>query len=104
VCDLTLGQWPRGEATALCFAPPAGPGEGKAPQNRFIFIQQNDLAPAGPGLQGGECERSPRELSGLGSEPPRGTARAAVFFFHTSRTLSRLSWTPVWRARTVASS
>jgi hypothetical protein len=38
------------------FPPPAGPGEGKAPQDRFVFIEQNDLAPACSGLQGGEFE------------------------------------------------
>src|SRR5439155_26003553 len=102
--DLTLGQWARGEAVALSFAPPAGPGEGKAPQDRFIFIQQNNLAPAGLVLQGGEFERRPRQLSGFGSEPPCGTAGADVFCFNTVRTLSRLSWTPVWRVSTVASS
>lgn len=78
--DLTLGQWARGEAGALRFAPPASPGEGKAPQNSFICIQQNDLAPVGLVLQGGEFERRPRQLSGLRSEPPGGTAVAYVFF------------------------
>ena len=102
--DLTLAQWACGEARALCFAPPARAGQGKAPQDRFVFIEHNKLAPAGPVLQGGELERSPRQLSGVGIEPPRGAAVVYVFFFKTSRTLSRLSWTPVWRAKTVARS
>ena len=79
--DVALAQWPCREASALGFPPPAGAGKGKAPQDGVIVIQQNDLAPAGPVLQGGECERSPCQLSGFGSEPPRGTARADVVFF-----------------------
>src|SRR5712692_1727640 len=101
--DLTRTQRPCGQASTLGFPPPARPGQGKTPEDGFIFIQQNDLTPTSPVLQGGQFERSPRQLSGGGSEPPRGTAVADVFFFNTSRTLSRLSWTPVWRAKTVAS-
>jgi hypothetical protein len=86
--DLALAQWTCREASAVGFPPPAGSGQGKAPQNGFIFIQQNDLAPAGPVLQGGKFERRPRQLSGFGSEPPRGTAIADVFFL-TPRGRSR---------------
>src|SRR2546426_8177585 len=96
--DLTLAQRARGQATALGFAPPTGPRQGKTPQDRFILIKKNHLAPAGLVLQRGEGERGISEVSGLGREPPRGTAVAYVFFFNTSRMLSRLSWTPVWRA------
>ncbi len=102
--DLTLTQWPQREARALGFAPPAGVGQGKAPHDGFIFIEQNDLAPASPVFQSGECERGIREVRGLGIEPPGGTAIAYVLFFNTSRTLSRLTCTPVWWAKTVASS
>jgi hypothetical protein len=42
--DLTLRQPARREAVALRFAPPAGPGQGKAPQNDRIFREPNDLA------------------------------------------------------------
>jgi len=101
--DLAVAQGPCGQTSALRFAPPAHPGQGKTPDDGFIFIEQDDLTPTGLGLQGGKCESTPRQLSGGRSEPPRGTAGADVFFFHTSRTLSRLSWTPVWRASTVAS-
>jgi hypothetical protein len=88
----------------LGFTPPARAGQGKAPEDGFIFIEHNDLTPAGSVLEGSEFERSPRQLSGFGSELARGPAVADVFFFNTSRTLSRLSWTPVWRTSTVASS
>ena len=102
--DLALAQRACGEAirAGLCATSP--PGQGKAPQDRFIFIEQNDLAPARPVLQGGEFERAIGEISRGGIEPPGGTAVAYVLFFKTPRTLSRPSWTPVWRAKTVASS
>jgi hypothetical protein len=79
-CDLTLGQWPGRQAGALGFTPPARPGQGKPPEDSFILIEQNDLTPAGPVLQGSEVERSPRQLSGGGSEPARRAAVADVFF------------------------
>jgi hypothetical protein len=103
-CAVALAQGTSREARALGGAPPAGPGEGKTPYDRFIFLEQNDLAPTGPILSGGQCERRPRQLRRGRSQPPGGTAVADVFFFNTSRILSRLSWTPVWRASTVASS
>jgi len=46
--DLALAQGTYREASALGFAPPACPGEGKTPHDRFIFIEQNDLAPTSP--------------------------------------------------------
>jgi len=102
--DLAVAQGPGGQTRSLRFAPPAHPGQGKTPDDGFIFIEQNDCTPTGLILQGGKFERTPSQLSGGGSKPSRGTAIAYVFFFNTSRTLSRLSWTPVWRASTVASS
>ena len=102
--DLAVAQRACGPARALGLAPPARPGEGKTPDERFICIEPNNLTPMSTLLQGSECERSPRQLSGLGSEPPCGTAGASGFFFHTARTLSRLSWMPVWRAKPVARS
>ena len=53
---LTLPQGAGGEASALGCAPPARTGQGKAPEHRFVFIEQNDLTLACPILQGGECE------------------------------------------------
>src|SRR5215813_14443279 len=71
--DLALAQGTYREARAVGFPPPAGPGEGKAPQDGLIFIEQNDLAPAGPVFEGGEFERGIREVRRLGIEPPGGT-------------------------------
>jgi hypothetical protein len=102
--DLALAQWTGREARTLGFPPPAGTGEGKAPQDGLIFIEQNDLAPASTVLQRSECERGVGKISGPGIEPSGGTTVAYVFFFNTSRTLSRLTCTPVWWAKTVASS
>ena len=55
---LTLTQWPGGQARALGLAPPARPGQGKTPDDGFIFIKHNDLTPPGLILQGGKCERT----------------------------------------------
>src|SRR5712691_2962596 len=101
--DLALAQWAGGQTRALGTAPPAQPGEGKAPQDRFIFVEQNDLAPARSVLQGSEFDRAISEVGRGGIEPPGGTAGASRVFFNTPRTLSRPSWTPVCWAQTVAS-
>jgi hypothetical protein len=37
--DLRVAQWVGGQARALGAAPPAQPGEGKAPQDGFIFVE-----------------------------------------------------------------
>jgi len=44
--DLALAQRTGGQTRALGAAPPAQPGQGKAPQDCVIFVEQNDLAPA----------------------------------------------------------
>ena len=81
-----------------------GPLLRKAPQDRFVFIEQNDLATASLGLEGGKFERARGESSRGGIQSTGGTVGAYVLFFNTQRTLSRLSWTPVCWANTVASS
>ena len=78
--DLALAQWTDGQARTLGFAPPARPGQGKTPEDGFIFIEQNDLTPASPIFEGSEFERRPRQFSRVGSEPSRGSAVADVFF------------------------
>jgi hypothetical protein len=102
--DLALAQGTGREPRTLDAAPPAQPGEGKAPQDRFIFVEQNDLTTARAILQGSEVDRARGEVGGGRIEPPSGTAVASRVFFNTPRTLSRPSWTPVSRAKTVASS
>ena len=57
-------------------APPAQPGQGKAPHDRFVFIEQDDLTSTCPVLQGGEFERAIGESSRGGFEPSSGTAGA----------------------------
>src|SRR5712671_1616219 len=93
-----------GEARALGCAPPARAGQGKAPEHRFVFIEQNDLTPACSILQGSEFEGAIREVCGMGIKTPGGTIVAYLLFFNTPRTLSRPRWTPVSRAKAVASS
>jgi hypothetical protein len=100
---LTSAQRTDRQTRALGAAPPAQPGQGKAPQDRFIFVEPNDLAPTRAILQGREVDRAIGEVGGSGIEPPSGTAVAYRVFFNTSRTLSRPSWPPVSRAKTVAS-
>jgi hypothetical protein len=74
--DLALAQRPCGEAGALGASPPARPEHGKAPQDRFIFVESNDLAPASPVLQGGKFQSTISEVSGIGIEPSGGAAGA----------------------------
>jgi hypothetical protein len=102
--DLTLAQGTYREAGALGFAPPARAGQGKAPENRFIFIEQNDLAAARLVFEGCEFDRAIGEVGRVGIEPPGGAVVAYVLFFKAQRMLSRPSWTPVCWANTVASS
>ena len=102
--DLILAQGTYREAGTLGGAPPAGAGQGKAPEDRFVFIEQNDLAPARPVLEGRQVDRTRGEVGGVGIEASSGTIVAYCLFFKTQRTLSRPSWTPVCWASTVASS
>ena len=102
--DLALAQGADGEAHARCFAPPARAGQGKAPQDRFVLIEQNDLPTARLVLEGGQFKSTISEISGIGIQATGGTIGAYLLFFNTPRTLSRPSWTPVSRAKTSASS
>jgi hypothetical protein len=102
--DLIRTQRPYTQARALGCAPPTRPRQGKTPEDGFVFIEQNDLAPAGLVFESREFDRGIRESRGGGIKSPGGAVVAQVFFFNTQRTLSRPSWTPVSRAKTVASS
>jgi hypothetical protein len=61
--DLTLAQRACQEASTLGFAPPARAGQGKAPHDRFVFIEQDDLTAPCSVLQGGEFKRAIGEIS-----------------------------------------
>jgi len=74
--DLALAQRACGQAIPLGAAPPAQPGQGKAPHDRFIFIEQDDLPATCAVLQGSECKRAIGEISRRGIEPSSGTAVA----------------------------
>jgi hypothetical protein len=102
--DLTRTQGAEREASTLGFTPPAGAGQGKAPEDGFVFIEQNDLTTARPVLQGGKFERAVSEISRGRLQSAGGAVVAYVVFCNTPRTLSRPSWTPVCWANTVASS
>ena len=79
--DLTLAQWACGEASTLGCAPPARAGQRKAPQDRFVFIEQDDLAPASLVLEGGKCERAVGESSRGGIQSTGGAVVAYILFF-----------------------
>jgi hypothetical protein len=72
--DVALAQGTGGQTRALGFAPPTCPGQGKAPQDCFVFIEQNDLTPACSVLQGSEFDRAIGEIGRGGIKPPSGTA------------------------------
>ena len=74
--NLALAQWAYGQAIPLGAAPPAQPGQGKAPHDRFVFIEQDDLTSTCPVLQGGEFQRAIGESSRGGLEPSSGAAVA----------------------------
>jgi hypothetical protein len=48
---------------ALGCAPPARPEQGKAPEDGFVFVEQNDLATARLVLEGSQLERAVGEIS-----------------------------------------
>jgi hypothetical protein len=73
--DLTLAQRACREARALGGAPPARTEQGKAPQDGFVCIEQNDLATARLVLEGGQFQSPIREVSGVGIQAP---GRAAL--------------------------
>jgi hypothetical protein len=102
--DLRVTQWAGWQASALGAAPPAQPREGEAPQDRFIFVEQNDFTPTRAVFKGGEVDRAIGEVGRRGIEPSGGATVAYRVFFKRPRTLSRPSCTPVSRATTVASS
>jgi hypothetical protein len=74
--DLALAQRACGQAIPLGAAPPAQPGQGKAPHDRFIFIEQDDLPSTCAVLQGSECKRAIGEISRGRIEPSSRTAVA----------------------------
>ena len=74
--DVARAQGTGGQTRTLDAAPPARPGQGKAPYDRFGCIEQIDLAPARPLLQGSECNRAVGECSWGRIEPSSGAAVA----------------------------
>ena len=74
--DVARAQGTGGQTRTLGAAPPAQPGQGKAPHDRFVCIEQNDVAPASPILQGSEFNRAVGERSWGGIEPASGAAVA----------------------------
>src|SRR4030095_14674928 len=101
--DLRVPQWASREARALGAAPPAQPGEGKAPQDGFLFVEHHDCTPTRAVCKGGESDRARGEVGRRGIEPSGGTTGAYRVFLKRQRPLSRPSCTPVSRVQTGAS-
>jgi hypothetical protein len=78
--DLALAQWPYREASALGGVPPARAGQGKAPQDGFVCIEQNDLPTASLVLEGSKFQSPISEVSGVGLQATGGTIVAYPFF------------------------
>src|SRR4029453_6996877 len=74
-CDLALAQRAGGPASPRGAAPPAPPGPGKAPPDRFLCIEQEALPSTCSVLQAGACKRARGEIS-------RGRRELGGFFFH----------------------
>ena len=74
--NLILAQGAYGEASTLGGAPPAGAGQRKAPQDRFVGIEQNDLPPTSLIFESREVDRGIREGSRVRIEAPGGAVIA----------------------------
>jgi hypothetical protein len=102
-CALAVAEGMWGQTCALGCAPPARPRPSTTPEARGICREQHARTAARLGLEGGKCTRAGSEISGGGGSAAGGAGAAPGVVFHTPRTLSRPSWTPVSRATTVAS-
>src|SRR5215510_13072740 len=68
---------------AVSGALPARAEQGKAPEDGFVFVEQNDLATAGLVLEGSEFNRAVGESSRGGGQLAGGTVVAEVFLTHS---------------------
>ena len=102
--NLAPAQRAYGQAIPWGFPPPAGAGQGKAPQASCIGIEQDTLTPTGAVCERREVARRVGQVCRGRRQLPRWPAVAERIVFKTQRTLSRPSWTPVCCANTVASS
>ena len=78
--DLTLAHRACGQTRTLRCTPPARPGQGKAPQDGFIFIKQNDLALASLVLEGRQFDRRRGEGRRCGIKTTGGAVVTYPFF------------------------
>jgi hypothetical protein len=78
--DLIARQRVKGQAIALILTPPTSSGQGEAPHDRFIFIEQDELVPPGLLLQLGQSGPRLSELIGVGLELAGGAVVAEAFF------------------------
>jgi hypothetical protein len=101
--DVTLTQRTSREARPLRWTPPARAGQGKTPEERFVCRAPPDLATTRLVCEGGKFARARGEVSWGRGQAAGGAVGAYRLFFKAQRLRSRPSWTPVSRAKTVAS-
>src|SRR4029453_13542094 len=78
--DLALAQWPYREASPLGGGPPAPAGQGTAPHEGFVCIEQNSPPTATLVLEGSKFQSPISEVSGVGLQATGGTIVAYPFF------------------------
>jgi hypothetical protein len=102
--DLGAAPAAGGQARAMGGTPPTRPRQGKAPQDCFIFVQQDDLATRGLRLEGGKIAARLGEFCGVRIKATRGPGVTQAPLFNTTRMVSGCNATPVCRATAVPSS
>ena len=80
--DLAASQLLCVQTCSRSAAPPAQPMQSKAPQNRFVYIEQDDLTPACLVLECSKSDRGIRECSQVESQPTCGAIEAHRVSFY----------------------
>ena len=78
--DLTPAHGAGEQACALRFVPPARSGQGKAPQDRFVGLEQDELAPTSWVCESRELARGRGEGRRGGIKATGGAVGASIFF------------------------
>ena len=93
--DLMTRQGVKGQAIALIFVPPAGSWQGKAPNDGFIFVEQDEVALLCLLLKVGQLDAGLSQFMRIRVQSAGGSIITQALFFSTTRTLSRCTGTPV---------
>ena len=93
--DLMTRQRVKGQAIALIFVPPAGSWQGKAPNDGFIFVEQDEVALLCLLVKVGQLDAGLSQFMRIRVQSAGGSIRTQALFFSTTRTLSRCTGTPL---------